>query len=67
MEERIKYLFRQYVENTCTREELEEFFAYAQEAKNDEQLRNLIKKVYETIRENSSLTYVDETGNLDDA
>jgi transmembrane sensor len=64
MEERIKYLFRQYVENTCTREELEEFFAYAQEAKNDEQLRNLIKKVYETIRENSSLTYVDETGNL---
>jgi len=64
MEERIKYLFRQYVENTCTREELEEFFAFAQEAKNDEQLRDLIKKVYETIRENSSLTYVDETGNL---
>lgn len=64
MEERIKYLLRQYVENTCTREELEEFFAFVQEAKNDEQLRSLIKKVYETIRENSSLTFVDETGNL---
>ena len=64
MEERIKYLLRQYVENSCTREELEEFFAFVQEAKNDEQLRNLIKKVYETIRENSSLTFVDETGNL---
>ncbi|MBS1599271.1 MAG: FecR domain-containing protein [Bacteroidetes bacterium] len=64
MEERIKYLFRQYIENTCTKEELEEFFAYVQEAKNDEQLRNLIKKIYDGIRENSSLTYVDESGNL---
>jgi len=64
MEERLKYLFRRYIENICTREELEEFFAYTQEAKNDEELRGLIKKVYETIRENSSLTYVDEGGNL---
>ncbi len=64
MEERLKYLFRRYIENACTREELEEFFAFTQEAKNDEELRNLIKKVYETVRENSSLTYVDETGNL---
>ena len=65
MEERIKYLFRQYVENTSSREELEEFFAYVQEAKNDEHLRSLIKKIYDSIREtSSSLTYVDETGNL---
>ena len=43
---------------------LKNFLHLSQEAKNDEQLRALIKKVYETIRENSSLTYVDETGNL---
>ena len=65
MDERIKYLFRRYVDNTSSREELEEFFTYVQEAKNDENLRNLIKKVYDTIRENSSsLTFVDETGHL---
>src|SRR5260221_12653574 len=65
MDERIKYLFRRYVDNTSSREKLEEFFTYVQEAKNDENLRNLIKKVYDTIRENSSsLTFVDETGHL---
>src|SRR5580765_8918876 len=65
MEERIKYLFRKYVENTSSKEELEEFFAFVKEAKNDDNLRALIKKVYDSIREkSSSLTYVDETGNL---
>ena len=65
MEERIKYLFRQYLENTCSGQELEEFLAYIQLSKNDEILRDLIKKVYESLKEtSSSLTYVDESGKL---
>ncbi len=65
MEERIKYLFRQYLENSCTKEELEEFLAYVQESKNDATMRALIKAVYDSLKETaSSLTYVDESGKL---
>ena len=65
MEERIKYLFRQYLNNTCTRKEFEEFFSYINEASHNELIRELIKKAYdETGQPNSSLTYVDERGNL---
>lgn len=65
MEERIKYLFRQYLENTCSREELEEFFAYIRQSEHDAILRNRIRALYDAIRKNPSLqTFVDESGNL---
>src|SRR5882762_573788 len=47
MEERIKYLFRQYLENKCSGEELEEFLSFIRASDQDETLRSLIKKVYE--------------------
>lgn len=65
MEERIKYLFRQYLENKCSREELEELFSYIRTSEHDETLRLLIRKVYEdTEQMPSSLTYVNEEGHL---
>jgi transmembrane sensor len=63
MEERIKYLFRQYLNNTCTRKEFEEFFSYINEASHNELIRKLIQKAYEETGQ-SSLTYVDERGKL---
>ena len=65
MEERIKYLFRQYLENKCTRLEMEEFFSYIRASEHDESIRLLIKKVYETSQQlPASHTYVDEQGQL---
>lgn len=65
MEERIKYLFRQYLENTCSRKEYEEFFSLIKEASHNNELRELIKKAYEEAGNTpSTLTYVDEGGNL---
>ncbi|WP_207511481.1 FecR family protein [Longitalea luteola] len=65
MEERIKYLFRQYLNNTCSRKEFEEFFSYINEASHNELIRELIQKAYEETRPpDPSLTYVDESGNL---
>lgn len=65
MEERIKYLFRQYLNNTCTRKEFEEFFSYINDAAHNELIRELIKKTYEeTGQANSPLTYVNESGRL---
>ena len=65
MEDRIRYLFRQYLENKCSRQELEEFFSYIRAAGQDEVLRNLIKKVYDNTEQIPSLqTYVNEHGSL---
>ncbi|AEW02829.1 hypothetical protein A4D02_02270 [Niastella koreensis] len=65
MEERIKYLFKQYLNNTCTRKEFDEFFSFINEAAHNEIIRNLIKKAYEeTGQPGSSLTWVDGSGNL---
>ena len=65
MEERIKYLFRQYLENKCSRQELEEFFSYVRASGDNEILRNLIKKVYEDTEQAPSIqTYVNEHGTL---
>jgi len=65
MEERIRYLFRQYLENKCSRQELEEFFSYIRASGNDEVLRGLIKKVYENTEQFHSIqTYVNEHGTL---
>ncbi|THU41673.1 DUF4974 domain-containing protein [Niastella caeni] len=63
MEERIKYLFRQYLNNTCTRKEFEEFFSLMNDAAHNEIVRELIRKTYEETGQ-SFLTYVDERGNL---
>jgi ferric-dicitrate binding protein FerR (iron transport regulator) len=64
-EERLSYLFLKYLENTCSRQEMEEFFAYIRKAKTDDELRSLVKKVYEEIKlSHPSLTYVDEDGKL---
>ncbi|NJO24639.1 MAG: hypothetical protein HC867_00905 [Bacteroidia bacterium] len=64
-EERLSYLFLKYLENTCSQQEMEELFAYIRKAKTDEELRTLIRKVYEEIKlAHPSLTYVDEDGKL---
>jgi transmembrane sensor len=65
MEERLKYLFQRYLDNTCTRKEFEEFLVYVSDASHNETVRGLIKKIYEdTGALASSYTYVDESGNL---
>lgn len=65
MEERLRYLFRQYLENKCSRQELEEFFSCIRASDRDEVLRSLIKKVYENTGQIPSLqTYVNEYGTL---
>lgn len=65
MEERIRYLFRQYLANKCSRKELEEFFSLIRASGNDEVLRGLIKKVYEDAEQTPSIqTFVNEHGSL---
>jgi len=65
MEDRIRYLFRQYLENKCSRQELEEFFSYVRASGDNEALRSLIKKVYENTGQVPSIqTYVNEHGTL---
>lgn len=63
MEERIRYLFKQYLENKCTRKEFDEFFAILRESAHDPLLKELIQKAYADTGQ-TSLTYVDEGGNL---
>ena len=65
MDERLHYLFKRYLENTCSRNELEEFLAYVNQAKYDDELRDLIRKVYNSL-ENSDIipTHVNEEGRL---
>jgi transmembrane sensor len=65
MEERLNYLFLQYLNNTSSQKELEEFFEYIRKTKTDNDLRLLIRKVYDEIKKtHPSLTYVDGYGNL---
>lgn len=65
MEVRLHYLFKRYLDNTCSRKELEEFFGYVHQAEHDEELRQLIKKVYNELKNNgSAATHVDENGRL---
>jgi ferric-dicitrate binding protein FerR (iron transport regulator) len=64
MEERIKYLFRQYLNNACTAKEFDEFFSYINDASHNELIRELIKKTYEETEQDASLAYVDENGKL---
>ncbi|RPE09118.1 DUF4974 domain-containing protein [Chitinophaga lutea] len=46
MEERIKYLFRQYAAGKCSRKEYEEFFAYIRRSSHDDSIRALIQEAY---------------------
>src|SRR5258706_5426633 len=65
MEERLNYLFLQYLDNTSSQKELEEFFEYIRRTKTDNDLRILIRRVYDEIKKtHPSLTYVDGYGNL---
>jgi transmembrane sensor len=65
MEERLRYLFQRYVENNCSKKELEEFFAIIRRSGQEIQLRQLIRKVYNEIKDNPLFsTYVDENGRL---
>src|SRR4029079_6662816 len=65
MEVRLHYLFKRYLDNTCSRKELEEFFGYVHQAEHDEELRQLIKKVYNELKHSGSeATHVDENGRL---
>jgi ferric-dicitrate binding protein FerR (iron transport regulator) len=61
MEERIKYLFRQYIDNKCSRKEYEEFFSYVRLSEHDETMRELVKAAYAQAGDTS---YIDELGNL---
>lgn len=65
MDERLRYLFRQYLQNASSRKELEEFFNYIRQAENDKSIRALLRSVYDEIRDTSAAsTYVDENGKL---
>jgi transmembrane sensor len=65
MEDRLNYLFKRYLDNTCSRKELEEFFSYVHKAEHDDVLRQLIKKVYNDLKTGgANITYVDENGRL---
>jgi ferric-dicitrate binding protein FerR (iron transport regulator) len=66
MEERIRYLLRQYENNRCSEGELEELFYYIRNARNSEApLKRMVKKIYDDICKNHpSFTYVDENGRL---
>ncbi|NML19738.1 DUF4974 domain-containing protein [Pseudoflavitalea sp. G-6-1-2] len=63
MEHRIRFLFRQYLENKCTRREFDELFALLRDADHDQELRQLVSEAYTALGQ-TSVTYVDETGNL---
>lgn len=65
MQERLYYLFGQYLNNNCSRKELDELFSYISQADNDQQLRQLIRNTYNSIQKDfSSITAVDENGQL---
>jgi hypothetical protein len=58
MEERLNYLFLKYLNNASSQKELEEFFEYIAKTKTDNELRTLIRKVYDEIKKDSSFPYL---------
>ncbi|WP_341835412.1 FecR family protein [Chitinophaga pollutisoli] len=65
MEERIQYLFKRYRDNTCTRQEYEEFFALLRQAGHDDTLRELIRQAWNSDEElPHAETYVNARGRL---
>jgi transmembrane sensor len=63
MDKRIKHLFRKYLSNTCTAEELDEFFHCIRISDHDETLRQILQESYESILMASD-TYVNISGDL---
>lgn len=65
MKDKIKYLFLQYYHNRSTRRELEDFFHIINSAKHDQEISELVKKVYDEIKlAEPSLTYINDEGKL---
>lgn len=64
MEERIKYLFRQYAAGKCSRKEYDEFFTYIRRSEQDAGLRALIQEAYAEGAETATPPYVDASGAL---
>lgn len=66
MKDKLAYLFWQYLKNTSTEEELEEFLSYVKQAEYDQPMRDLIREVYNNIHETdpSIVSYIDENGSL---
>ena len=65
MEERLRYLFQRYLDSSCTRQEMEEFFGYVKEAQHDDLLRQYIQKIDAELKNNPSYsTHVDHKGRL---
>ncbi|MES1249453.1 MAG: FecR domain-containing protein [Chitinophaga rupis] len=66
MKDKLAYLFWQYLKNTSTEEELEEFLSYVKQAEHDQTLRDLIRDVYDNIQENDPaiISYIDGNGSL---
>ena len=65
MEERLQYLFQRYLQNTCIREEMEEFFVLMNRSEHDPQLREMIRSVYETLEaDTDNQPFVNEKGKL---
>jgi ferric-dicitrate binding protein FerR (iron transport regulator) len=63
MDKRIKYLFRKYLLNTCSVEELNEFFDCIRRSDHDESLRQILQETFESIQMGSD-TYVNQSGDL---
>lgn len=65
MESRLQYLFRRYLDNTCTQDELEEFLGFVQKSEHDESLRQLIRGMYDELKDDGiTVPHVDEHGRL---
>ncbi|WP_270087446.1 FecR family protein [Sphingobacterium sp. SYP-B4668] len=65
MKARINYLLKQYFYNKSSREELDELFAVIQSAKYDTEIAELIKELYDNLKQQDpSLTYVNGDGQL---
>lgn len=66
MNERVQYLLSQYESNNCSRGEMEELFAHIKNMEtNNEELKAMIKRVYDNIcKDHPSFTYVTQTGEL---
>lgn len=66
MKDKLAYLFWQYLKNTSTEEELEEFLFCVKQAEQDQTLRDLIKEVYDSIHATDPAinSYIDENGSL---
>jgi len=63
MEKRINYLFRKYLSNSCTEEELGEFLELIRISDQDNSLREMLRETYESILVASD-TYVNDSGRL---